>query len=124
MTLPTPAGTCPLHGIPDNCGEAVALYLAKAAEQRPAEQPRTIVVHHTSAVPASAAPASHRPVDARVDEARAANQASLRSAVWVVGGILALILALTAVKLLGWINLSIPSGGQPQPAVTVTVTPH
>ncbi|WP_405014882.1 hypothetical protein [Kitasatospora sp. NBC_01539] len=119
MTLPTPAETCPLHGVPDNCGEAVALYLAKAAEQRPAGQPRTVVVHQTSA-----APAFVRPVDARVEEARAANQASLRSAAWVVGGILALIVALTAVKLLGWINLSIPSGNQPQPAATVTVTPR
>ncbi|MFC8450356.1 hypothetical protein [Kitasatospora sp. NPDC057223] len=119
MTLPTPADTCPLHGVPDNCGEAVALYLAKAAEQRPAEQPRTVIIQQASSVPAFA-----RPADPRVEEARAANQASLRNAAWVVGGILALIVALTAVKLLGWINLSVPTGNQPQPAVTVTVTPQ
>ncbi|MGW6919470.1 hypothetical protein ACWGB8_37515 [Kitasatospora sp. NPDC054939] len=113
MSLPAPAA-CPIHGVPDNCADL----MRRLAE--PEQQPRTVVVRPVSGVPAQPGAV---PPDPRVAQAREANRASLRSAAWVVGGVLALIVALTLVKLLGWINLSIPGGGGgPQPGATATVT--
>ncbi|MFF1868875.1 hypothetical protein [Streptomyces sp. CB03911] len=111
MPLPAaPASPCPVHGVPDNCADLMR-QLAKAQQASPA-QPRTVVVQESS---------SHPLVDARTLEARAANRDSLRNALWLGIAVIAVIGGLTVVKLLGWVNGSIPAP-HPSPAATVTVT--
>ncbi|MFC9324294.1 hypothetical protein [Kitasatospora sp. NPDC057015] len=110
MPLPVPASPCPVHGVSDNCADLMK-QIAQARQGGPVE-PRIVVVQESSTEPY---------VDARTLQARAANRDSLRNAIWIGVAVIAVIAGLTVVKLLGWINGSIPVQ-QPSPAATVTVT--
>jgi hypothetical protein len=89
--------------------DAVVKEIADELERRAGARARVSVTH---VPPPSAA-------ELRIEEARAANRASLRNAAWVFAAVVVCALALIVVKGLGWAAHSIPpSSPGPTPAAT------